>query len=87
MRERYQFAQLLERAEVFLDAVKVLRVVTMETSAWLAVFEFNLVRMIVVVIPGRKPNGGDAEVLQIRQTIDHALKIAAVVPPSGRARR
>ena len=69
MRERYQFAQLLERAEVFLDAVKVLRVITMEAGAWFAVFELNFVGVIVVVIPRREPDGGDAEVFEIRQAI------------------
>jgi hypothetical protein len=65
MRELNQLAQFLERTKVFLNAVEVLRVVAMEPGARLAVFEFNLVRMIVVVIPGRQPNCGYAQVLQI----------------------
>ena len=35
--------------------------------------------MVVVVIPRRQPDCGDAEVLQVRQAIDDTLKIATVV--------
>src|SRR6185436_14109704 len=74
-----QLTQLGEIAEVFLDRVKVLRVVTVKARAGFPILQFNLVRMIVVVVPGRQPNSRDAEVLQIWQPIDYALQIAAVV--------
>ena len=51
----------------------------MKAGARLAFFEFDLVRMIVIVVPRREPDGGDAEVLEIGKTIDDALKIATVV--------
>src|SRR5260370_6953803 len=78
MRLIHQFAQLSERPEVFLNLVKVLRVVPMKTRAGLSVLKFDLIRMIVVVIPRRKPEGGHAKVFQIGEAIDDALQISAM---------
>ena len=62
MRSLNQLAQLSRAYRSVPRRVKVLRVVTVEAGARLAVFEFNLVRMIVIVIPRRKPDGGDSQV-------------------------
>ena len=63
MRSLNQLAQLRVRAEVFLDAVKVLRVVAMKSGARFVFLQLDLVEAIVVVVPRREPDSGDAEVL------------------------
>jgi len=47
---------------VFFNGVEVLRVVTVKAGARLPFLEFNLIQPVVVVIPRREPDGGDAEV-------------------------
>src|SRR6266496_1906894 len=79
MRGVYQFAQLRKGSEMILNGVKVLWVVTMKTCAWFAFLQLNLIRMIVVVIPGRKPERCDTKILQIGEAVDNALKITAVI--------
>ena len=79
MRGLDEFTQLRLRAEVFLDSVKILRVVTVKSGARFVFLQFDFVEAIVVVVPRCKPDGGDAEILLIREVIDHALKITAVV--------
>src|ERR1051325_4328656 len=79
MRGVDQLAQLRKRAEVFFDAIKILRIVAVKAGARLVFLQLDLVEPIVVVVPRRQPDRSDAEVLEIRQMIDDALKIAAVV--------
>ncbi len=64
---------------MFLNGVKVLRVVTVEAGARLVFLQFNLVKGVVIVVPGCQPHGSDAEIFQVRQTIDYALQITTVV--------
>src|SRR5919205_2282109 len=63
MRAFDQLAELRERAEVFLDRVKILRVITVKSGARFVFFQLDLVETIVVVVPGRQPDCGDAELL------------------------
>ena len=79
MRSVNELSQFRERAEVFFDAVEVLRVVAVKAGAGFSFFQFDLVEAIVVVVPRREPDRRDAEIFQVRQAIDDALKIAAVV--------
>src|SRR2546430_1261488 len=58
-----QFAQLRERPEMLFDSVKVLRVVTVKAGARLPFLQFDLIQPVVIVIPRRKPDSGDAEFL------------------------
>ena len=51
----------------------------MKTGARFSFLQLDLVQAIVIVVPGCEPDRGDAEILQVRQAIDDALKIAAVV--------
>ena len=74
-----QFAQLVERSEVFFNRIEVLWVVTVETGAGLAFLQFDLIQAIVIVIPGCKPDGRDAEFFQIAQAVNNSLEISAVV--------
>src|SRR6185369_2780627 len=61
MRSLDQLTQLRERAEVFLDRVKILRVVAVKSGARFVFLELDLIEAIVVVVPRRQPDGGDAE--------------------------
>src|ERR1044072_2402420 len=63
MRGVDQLTQLRVRAEVFLDGVKVLRVVAMKAGARFVFLQLDLVEVIVVVVPRREPDRGDAELL------------------------
>src|ERR1041384_3102815 len=63
MRGFDEFAQLRLRAEVFLDGVKVLWVVAVKSGAWFVFLQLDFVETIVVVVPRREPDCGDAEVL------------------------
>src|SRR6266404_1151496 len=72
-----EFAELRERPEVLLNLVKVLRVVAMKSGARFPFLQFDLIWMIVVVVPWGEPDSGDAEIFQIRQMIDNALYITA----------
>ena len=63
MRGVDQLAQLCERAKVFFNGIKVVGVVAVKCSAWFSVFELNFIQTIVIVIPRREPDGGDAEFL------------------------
>src|SRR5687767_4864694 len=79
MRGFNQFTHGGVRTEVFLDGIKVLWVVTMKTGAGFFFLQLDLVEAIVVVVPRRQPNRSDAKLFQVRQAIDDALKIAAVI--------
>src|SRR5688572_6751206 len=79
MRRFNQFPHGGVGTEVFLDSIKVLWVVTMKSGAGFFFLQFDLVETIVVVIPGGQPNRSDAELFQVRQAIDDAMKIAAVI--------
>src|SRR5215213_6490136 len=79
MRRINQLAKLRMRAEVLLDNVRVLRVVTVKPGARVVFLQLDLIETIVVVVPRRQPDRRDAELVQIRQAVDHALKVAAVV--------
>ena len=68
-----QFAHLRMCSEVFIDGVEVLRVVAVKSGAGFVFLQLDLVESIVVVVPGRQPDGRDAELFQIRQAIDDAL--------------
>src|ERR1700682_539167 len=59
----YQFAQLRERAKVLLNTIEVLWVVAVKAGAGLFFLQFNLVRVVVVVIPRCEPDSRDTEVL------------------------
>ena len=63
MRGLDQLAQLLVRAEVFLDNVKVLWVIAMKSGAWFVFLQLDLVEAIVVVVPRREPDRGNAQLL------------------------
>src|SRR5678816_4001662 len=60
MREIDQLTQFRERTEVFFDGVKILWVVTVKSGARLVFLQLDLVEAIVVVVPRRKPDRGDA---------------------------
>src|SRR6185369_3283657 len=61
MRSLDQLTQLCKRAEVFLDRVKILRVVAVKPGARFVFLKLDLVEAIVVVVPRRQPDRGDAE--------------------------
>src|ERR1044072_2111934 len=79
MRGSDELFQFGERAEMFFNGIEILRVVTVKAGARLTFFQLDLVKAIVVVIPGREPDGGDAEVVSLWEAIAPALKIAAVI--------
>ena len=51
----------------------------MKSGARFLFLQLDLVESIVIVVPGRQPDRGDAEFFQVRQAIDNALKIATVI--------
>src|SRR5689334_14114916 len=61
MRGVDKFTQLCERAEVFFNAVEILRVVTVKAGARLVFLQFDLVEPIVIVVPRCEPDRGDTE--------------------------
>ncbi len=80
-----ELAQLREGSEVFFDAVEVNGAVSVIIgdrllgSAGPVGILLELVQVIDVVVPRCKPDGRDAEALQIRQMVDYALDVAAVI--------
>jgi hypothetical protein len=75
----HQLAELRQRPKVLLDAIVVDRAVAVIIRDGLAVGSFALVQMVDVVIHRVEPDGRHAQVLQIRQVIDNALEITAVI--------
>ena len=65
-------SQLLKGPEVLFDGIEILRVIAMKARAWFPVFVLDLVRAVVVVIPGCEPERGYSEFLQVRE--------AAIIP-------
>ena len=68
-----QLAELGERAEMLLDRVVVDRAVAVVIGDRTFVVNLFFVQPVVVVVPRIEPERGDAERLQVRQTIDDAL--------------
>ena len=85
VRPVHQLAQRREVAEVLLDRVEVHGAVAVVVGDRLAVVGLALVQVVDVVVPGVEPERGDAEVLQVRQALDHAAQVAAVVVAALRA--
>src|SRR5215212_3328376 len=63
MRRINQLAKLRLRAEVLLDNVKILRVVTVKSGARFVFLQLDLIETIVVVVPRRQPDRRDAELV------------------------
>src|SRR6185369_3651374 len=79
MRGVDELTQLCERPEVFFNGVEVLRVVAVKARARFVFLQFDLIESIVVVVPRRQPDRRHAKVFEIRQMVDNALKVAAVI--------
>src|SRR6185503_18133250 len=79
MRGLHQFTKLCMRSEVFVDRVKILWVVAVKSGARFVFLQLDLVESIVIVVPGRQPDSRDTKLFQVRQTVDNALKITAVI--------
>jgi hypothetical protein len=75
----HQFAELGESAEVLFDAVEIHRAVAVIVGDALVVVSLALVQAVDVVVYRVDPDGGGAEILEIRQVIDDALEVAAMV--------
>src|SRR5205085_7967866 len=80
-----EVAQLRERAEVLLDSVEVNRAVAVEARGRCALLLLYLVGVVDVVVPGREPDCCDAQLFEVRQVVDDALEVAAVVVELVRA--
>src|SRR2546423_614881 len=78
-------APIRERAEVLFDSVEVNRAVAVEACGRSALLLLDLVGVVDVVVPGREPDGCDAQLFQVRQVVDDSLKVAAVVVELVRA--
>ena len=83
----HELNEVREAAEVLFNAIKIHRTVAVVISGRRpparplvigSVF-LQVIEVIYVVIPGRKPKRGDAKFLQVRQPGSHAGKIAAVI--------
>ncbi len=79
VRRFHQLAVLGEVAEVLVHGVEVHRAVTVVVGDGGAVVALALVEVIHVVVDGRGPDRGDAEVLQVGQAVDDPLQVATVV--------
>src|SRR5512144_1222845 len=75
MRSIHQLAQFLECPKVLFNGVEILRVVSVKACARSSLFQFNFIRMVVIVIPGCQPDRGNTEVLKVVKSIDYSLKI------------
>ena len=73
-----QLAQLGHVPEALVDGVEVLGVVAVVARHRLAVRDFLEVEPVGVVVDRVEPDRGDAQVLQVREPVDHPLQVAAV---------
>ena len=85
VRRVHQLPVLGEVAEVLVHGVEVHRAVTVVVGDGGAVVALALVEVVHVVVDGRGPDRGDAEVLQVGQAVDDPLQVATVVVARLRA--
>ena len=64
---------------MFIHRIEINRAIAVIAGRRLAVVDLFLVGPVGVVIPGIQPQRRDAEVFQIRQAIDDAAQVAAVI--------
>lgn len=74
-----QFAECFEIAEMFFDRVKISGAVTVITRRRLTVVNLFQIGLIVVVVNRIELERRHAQVFQIRQVVDDALQISAVI--------
>ena len=77
VRALYKFAQGLHRAEAVFDRVVVVGVVAVVVGVRTPRLA-TAVDAVPVVVPGREPDGRDAQLFQVRQAVDDAAEVAAV---------
>ena len=79
VRRFHELSEIGQVAQVLVDAVEVDGAVAVVVGDGLAVVFFLLVQVIHVVVDRIDPEGGDAQILEIRQMLDTPCKIAAVI--------
>ena len=74
-----QLLQIRHRSKVLFDTVEIHGSVAVVVGDGLVVVGLFLIQMVDVVVPRVQPDGGDAEVLQVRQLRGDTLEVSTVV--------